>query len=137
MSRGIGAYANKILEDNETVIYEYGGYNLNAAEYRNENHLCDGSITIPKRCFAEPEVHQKLKKMPSGRKKLVAKRIPVSVDYGQMLENGLIKVENCSNCWEITEDNLHVDVMVCHLLFKLFYQYQEDGIFPEHVSYNV
>ena len=98
MSRGIGAYANKIFEDNETVIYEYGGYNLNAAEYRNENHLCDGSITILKRCFAEPEIHQKLKKMPSGRKKLVAKRIPVSVDYGQMLENGLIKVENSSNC---------------------------------------
>ena len=39
MSRGIGAYANKILEDNETVIYEYGGYNLNADEYRNENHF--------------------------------------------------------------------------------------------------
>ena len=75
MSRGIGAYANKIFEDNETVIYEYGGYNLNAAEYRNENHLCDGSITILKRCFAEPEIHQKLKKMPSGRKKLVAKQI--------------------------------------------------------------
>lgn len=62
MSRGIGAYANKIFEDNETVIYEYGRYNLNAAEYRNDNHLCDGSITILKRCFAEPEIHQKLKK---------------------------------------------------------------------------
>lgn len=32
MSRDIGAYANKILEENENVIYEYGGYNLNAAE---------------------------------------------------------------------------------------------------------
>lgn len=137
MSRGIGAYANKFLENNETVIYKYGGYNLNISEYRNENHLYDGSITISKRCFVEPEIHQKFEKMPSERKKLVTKRIPVSVDYVQMLEDGLIKVENCSNCWKTTEDDLHVDVMVCHLLFKLFYQYQEDGIILEHVTYNV
>ena len=31
MSRGIGAHAKKVLEDDETVIYEYGGYNLNGA----------------------------------------------------------------------------------------------------------
>lgn len=137
MSKGIGAYANKILEDNETVIYEYGGYNLNVPKYWNENHLCDGSITIPKRCFSEPEMHQKLKKMPSGRKKLVVKRIPVSVDYGQMLENGLIKVENCSNCWMTTDDDLCIDIMVLHLLFKLFYQYKEEETVPEHISYKV
>ena len=34
MSRGIGAHAKKVLEDDETVIYEYGGYNLNEPEYR-------------------------------------------------------------------------------------------------------
>lgn len=137
MSRGIGAHANKMFEDNETVIYEYGGYNLNDPKYRNENHLYDGSITIPKNCFTEPEMHEKLIKMPSGRKKLVRKRIPVSVDYVQMLEKRLIRVENCSNCWMTTDDDLHIDVMACHLLFKLFYQYQEEGNVPEHVSYNV
>ena len=36
MSRGIGAHANLILEDEQTVIYEYGGYNLNNSEYKNE-----------------------------------------------------------------------------------------------------
>lgn len=28
MSRGIGAHANLVLQDDKTVIYEYGGYNL-------------------------------------------------------------------------------------------------------------
>ena len=62
MSRGIGAHAKKVLEDDETVIYEYGGYNLNETEYWNENHILDGTITIQKNCFVEPEIHEKLKK---------------------------------------------------------------------------
>ena len=49
MSRGIGAHAKKVLEDDETVIYEYGGYNLNEPEYWNENHILDGTITIQKK----------------------------------------------------------------------------------------
>ena len=62
MSRGIGAHAKKVLEDDETVIYEYGGYNLNEPEYWNENHILDGAITIQKNCFVEPEIYEKLKK---------------------------------------------------------------------------
>jgi hypothetical protein len=137
MSRGIGAHAKKILEDDKTVIYEYGGYNLNEPEYGNENHILDGNITILKKCFVEPEIHKKLKKMPSGRKKLITKRIPVSVDYGKMLEDGSVKVDNCSCCWKITEDDLSVDVMACHILFKMFRIYQEEGKIPEYISYNV
>lgn len=76
MSLGIGAHANLIDEDKYFVMYEYGGYNLNDPRYLNEEHLFDGSITIPKACFAEPEIHTKLKKMPSGRKKLSQKGSP-------------------------------------------------------------
>lgn len=85
MSRGFGAHADLVAQDNETVIYQYGGYNLNEPEFRNEKHLYDGLITISRSCFAEPEIHEKLKKMPSGRKKLITKRIPVKVDYPQMI----------------------------------------------------
>lgn len=46
MSRGIGAHANLILEDEQTVIYEYGGYNLNDLEYNNDNLLYDGKVRI-------------------------------------------------------------------------------------------
>lgn len=38
MSIGIGAHANLVFEDEQTVIYEYGGYNLDDSKYRNENH---------------------------------------------------------------------------------------------------
>ena len=66
------------------------------------------------------------------------KRIPVSVDYVQMLEKGVIKVENCSNCWMTSDDDLHIDVMSCHLLFKLFYQqHQEEGRLSDYISFNV
>ena len=54
-----------------------------------------------------------------------------------MLDDGLIKVENCSCCWKKTDDSLRVDVMDWHILFKLFYQYQEDGEIPSVISYNV
>ena len=136
MSKGIGAYANKIAEDAHTVIYEYGGYNLNDPEYLNEDHIYDGTITIQRECFAEPEIHEKLKKMPSGKKKLIIKRIPVSIHYGEMIKDGRIVVENCSNCWRTTDDS-HIDVMVGHLLFYVFLRYQEEGKIPETISYNV
>lgn len=137
MSKGIGAHANLVASDENTVIYEYGGYNLNDPRYLNKDHIYDGVITIQRDCFAEPEIHEKLKKMPSGRKKLITKRIPVDVHYGEMIEDGRIIVENCSNCWRTTEDGFHIDVMVGHLLFYIFLRFQEEGMIPEMISYNV
>lgn len=137
MSIGIGAHANKIADDDHTVIYEYGGYNLNDPKYRNEDHIYDGTITIQRECFAEPEIHEKLKKMPSGKKKLITKRIPVTVHYGEMIEDGRIVVENCSNCWRTSENYFHIDVMASKILFYIFLRYQEEGEIPEMISYNV
>ena len=136
MSRGIGAHANKVAEDENTVIYEYGSYNWNDPKYRNEDHLYDGTISILRDCFAEPEIYEKVKKMPSWRKRLIVKRIPVDVEYGKMLEDGRIVVENCSNCWQTTANDLQVDIMACHLLFYIFLRYQEEGKVPESISYN-
>lgn len=137
MSRGIGAHANLVFQDDKTVIYEYGGYNLNEEEFRNETHIYDGTITIQRSCFLEPEIHEKLKKMPGGKKKLVTKRIPVATDYSKYIEDGLIVVENCSNCWKTTDDEKRIDVMALHVLFFLFLRYQEQGTLPEYISYNV
>ena len=115
MSMGIGAGANLILEDGRIIKYEYGGYNLNDLEYKNEKQIYDGSITISRECFAKPEAHEKVK---------------------SMLEEGLIKVENCSHCWKVTDDGLHIDAMACQILFKLFRKYQEDGKIPERIGYD-
>lgn len=136
MSRGIGAHANKVLEDDVTVIYEYGGYNLNEPKYRNGKHLYDGIIIISKECFIEPEIHEKLKKMPSGKNKLITKRIPVYVEYGKMIADGRITIENCSNTWKISDGEKSVDVMALHLLFYIFRRYQEEGMIPESINYN-
>ena len=62
MSRGIGAHAKKVLEDDEIVVFEYGAYNLNEPEFRNEAHVYDGYITVLKECFIEPEIHEKVKR---------------------------------------------------------------------------
>ena len=120
MSMGIGVGANLILEDERIVKYEYGGYNLNDPEYRNEKQIYDGTITISWQCFAEPEMPEKEKEMLSDQGKTVSKQMPVSVDYEKMLAEGLINVENCSNCWKVTDDRLHIDVMACRILFYIF-----------------
>lgn len=137
MSRGIGAYANLILQDDNTVIYGYGGYNLNEEKYRNEAHIYDGTITIQRSCFLKPEIHEKIKKMPNGKKKPVDKRVTVEVDYPRYIEDGLIVIENCSNCWKTTNDEKYIDIMALHILYYLFLRYQEQGKMPEYISYNV
>lgn len=136
ISLGIGAYAKLVIYDDTTVIYEYGGYNLNQKEYRNEDRVLDGTITISRSCFAEPEIHERIKKTPSGRKKTITKRIPISVDYLKMIGEGAIVVENCGNCWHTLSEN-NIDDMALRILFLLFQQYQEEGKLPENISYNV
>jgi hypothetical protein len=39
MSRGIGTNANLIFQDDLTVIYKYGNYNLNEEDLKDSNHI--------------------------------------------------------------------------------------------------
>lgn len=136
MSIGIGGIANLVLEDSQTIIYEYGGYNLNEPEYINRERICDGIITIPRHCFAEPKITEKIKRMPSGRKKKITKRIPVDVEYGDFLEKGIIKIDNYSNCWKsIQFGSAYIDETALHILFKLFNDYQVNGEMPSCIVY--
>lgn len=132
MSMGVGAFADLVLEDENTLIYQYGGFNLNEAEYENASRISDGLITINKSCLVEPEIHEKLKRLPSGRKKPIVKRIPVCVDYPKMIK-GMITVENCSNCWKTSEDENNIDVSAGWLLFYFFQEYQETGEIPKEL----
>ena len=59
MSRGFGAYAKLIAEDESSVIYEYGSYNLNEPGHSNDEHIKDGTITIQKNCFVDSEIQRK------------------------------------------------------------------------------
>ena len=85
MSRGIGGSCRIVEEDEHTVIYEYGGYNLNKPEYRNPDRICDGLITIEKSALVEPEIHIKIKRMQGGNKKVVTKRVPREVPYIELI----------------------------------------------------
>lgn len=135
MSLGYGAWANLFLQDDESVIYNYGSYDLNEQKFENKNRITDGNIFIFKSCFVEPEIHEKLKRMPNGKKKLIVKRIPRNVDISQLISEEKIVIENCSNCWDCTPAK--IDRMALNLLYKLFRQYQEEETIPEYISYNV
>lgn len=137
MSIGIGARANIISQDSKTVIYEYGGYNLNKEQLRNEKHIYDGRIIIQRRCFQKLEMCEKLKEMPNGNKKLANKKI-VEVDYLiKCLKEDLIVIDNCTNCWAVTNGEKQVDMMALSILSKIFQIYQEHDKIPQYISYDV
>ena len=135
MSKGIGGSARVIMQDENTVVYEYYAYNLNEEEYQNREHIYDGIITIDKRSLVEPEIHEKLKKQPSGRKKLMTKRIPREVDYSGLITAGKINVENSKFCWRILDNGM--GLIAIHIIFKIFNLYQSEGAIPETVGYHV
>ena len=135
MSKGIGGSARVVMQDENTIVYEYYAYNLNEEEYRNRERIYDGMITIDKRSLVEPEIHEKLKKQPSGRKKLITKRIPREVDYSVLITAGKINVENSKFCWRILDNG--IGLIAIHLIFKIFDLYQSEGAIPETVGYHV
>jgi hypothetical protein len=134
MSLGIGAFCKLIAEDEETVIYEYGSYNLNEPKYENRNHISDGIITILKNSLIEPEIHDKIKRFPNGKKKRIIKRVPKDIPLSDLLENKLITVENCSHCWKTNVHN--IDVMALTTIWYIFLEYQEKGCLPDSLSLN-
>ncbi len=91
----------------------------------------DGEIYIERNSFIEPEIHEKLKRMPSGRKKLIVKRVPNDVPYEDYIKSGIIKYKNASNTWRTY---LGVDVIALSIIRKIYYDYQETGEIPKVIS---
>ena len=132
MSLGFGGMARLAMQDENILIYEYAAYNLNEEECRNPDRIYDGIITICRDALVEPEIHEKLKKMPSGRKKNIIKRIRVDVDYDSLFKNGKIIVENSKYCWKVLDHGQGIAAM--KLLYIIFNRYQIEGEIPETVS---
>ncbi len=136
MSIGIGAIAKLSLQDEDTIIYQYCGYNLNDERYYNKDRKCDGLITIKRDCLIKAEIHEKVIRTASKRKKLVTKRIPVVVDFEKLIRSGQIVVENCSNCWRTTSvGEKELDIAAINLLEKIFLYYQENDCIPIDSGY--
>lgn len=135
MSMGFGGWCHIVEQDENTVIYEYGSYNLNDPKHYNEIHLSDGIFVIDKNSLVEPYVYEKIKRLPNGKKKYIVKRIFVDVPYTELYESGKIEIQNCSNCWKTTADD--IDVIAWKLIREVFKIYQENWQLPEGSSINV
>jgi hypothetical protein len=135
MSIGVGGYGKIVLQDKNTVIYEYGSYNLNDSQFFNNERVCDGLIVIDKSGLVEPKIREKIKRLPNGKKKIIIKRISKAVPYQELYDVGKIRIENCSNCWKSIGSGY--DYIACKLVYQIFQEYQEKGCLSEYISYNV
>lgn len=135
MSIGLGGWCKMIEQDENTIIYQYGAYNLNEPQFRNEEHLQDGWFIIHKDSLVEPESRRKLKRFPHGKKKEIIKRIVMPVPYEELYEKGSIQIQDCSHCWKTSFGAK--DYIAWHLINKVFFNYQEEGSLPEQISYDV
>ena len=131
MSRGFGAAAVLEMQDEQTAVYRYGSYNWNIEELCNPEHIMDGLIWIEKSALPEPEIHDKIKHLPNGKKKRMIKRIPRQLG-AEPLRTGQIKIENSRFCWRCTEEQY--DLMAVRLLYKISDEYQLTGSMPERIS---
>ncbi len=132
MSMGYGTYAHLIDEDETMVMYSYCCYDVCDPDYPRLKETEDGEIYVSRDSFVEPDIHRKLKRMPSGRKKVIEKRIPRDVDYQKLCSEGKIKIKNAGGTWMINSDG--ADVMAFHLIFRLFDEYQRHGTIPLMLS---
>jgi hypothetical protein len=133
MSLGYTGMCKKELEDDEIVIYSYSGENWNdgGKSKSGDSLLLDGSFVIHKDCLEEPEIHTKLKKMPSGRKKVIEKRITHTPRLSIYLETKKVYVEKeCKNAFR-RGATMPIDYIAYRLILHLFERYQVDGELPE------
>ena len=134
MSLGYGGLAVLVAADDTMLIYSYKSYNYNihVEEYREKMKLLDGEIYIDRANLVEPIIREKIKKMPSGRKKLIKKKIIQYVDVVELCETGKIKIRNASGTWLTVECGMdYVARSLCH---QVFAEYQENGMIPERIS---
>ncbi|MBO5245052.1 MAG: hypothetical protein J6B02_03015 [Selenomonadales bacterium] len=132
MSRGIGASAKLVLQDEDTVIYEYAPYDLNEDGYADGYFIRDGLIIIARSAFVEPEIREKIKRKPSGRKVLIVKCIVREVDYARLFRGGKVIVENSRFCKKPVWNG--IDQMTLRLVRYIFELYQRDGDIPSSVG---
>jgi hypothetical protein len=135
MSLGYVGYARLVAEDDEYAIYEYSGENWNDKKSVNgDDMLFDGEIQIKKSSLEEPEIHEKIRKMPNHRKKLVTKRIIHTVDIQQKIDNrDVIIIKECKN--EFSRFSAGRRYLATQLLCHIFAEYQETGRLPQKVGF--
>ncbi|MBQ6366960.1 MAG: hypothetical protein IJJ30_00220 [Erysipelotrichaceae bacterium] len=133
MGIGYCGYAKKMIEDKKTVIYSYCCYNLSQSNWKEMKEKWDGEICLSRGSFIELEIHERIKRTPSGKKKLNIKRIPRNVWPGGLAKEGKLTVKNASGTWKTNDDG--IDFMAFRLVMKLITEYQLSGLIPQCTSW--
>ena len=134
MSLGYCGKCMLIDEDNGMAIYSYSGENWNdeGVSKSGDIKLQDGVIIINKCCLEEPEIHRKLLKMPSGKKRMIEKRIICSPSIAKHIHDGNIIIEKpCKNDFARDGYSSIKYYLAYHLLYKIFETYQKEGKLPD------
>ena len=129
MSIGQEGVASLYIQDEKSVIYKYYVYNYDIPELNNKDRIEDGFITIEKDAFVEPEIHEKIKRLPNGKKKLITKKIIKYVDIFPLITNKKIIVETSKYDWKINDLNIGEGTRL--VLCEIFEDYQKQGQIPE------
>ena len=132
MSYGIGGSAVMEMEDSISVMYSYYCYNLNIERSRNPDAIHDGTILIEKATFVEPEIREKIKRFPHGKKKVITKRVKREVDLMTLLEGDKILIENSAFAWKYYKG---IDILAIRLTEEIFSEYQITGTLPKWAGY--
>lgn len=132
MSRGYAGFCRIEAEDKQTAIYSYRGENWNLPkDVSAKLEAEEGMFTVDKSCFIEPEVRRRIKKV-RGKKKLVEKVIPVSVDVDALIEDGSISIDQlCGLDKRLKDKGDSLPYYIWMLLDCLFDRYQEEGEVPK------
>ena len=72
----------------------------------------DGEITISRDALAEPEIHEKRRRRPSGRKVVEENKVLRRVVFSDLIHLGKIQVQNASGTWRTNENGIDRDAFM-------------------------
>ena len=126
MSLGYTGIAHLAISDGESALYTYACENLNVPD---NNPVEDGEIYVEFEPVVSARKIVRTKRYPDG--------IPITraenIDLAQMLEDGTLKIKNCSNATRV--DQLGVDRQALILFDHIALGIQRDETFPPSVAY--
>ena len=93
MSKGHCGHAHLVANDETLLLYSYCAYDINRADWQEIKKKEDGEIAIDRDSLIEPEVQEKVKRLPSGKRTTVVKRIEREVPYEDLLQAKKISIQ--------------------------------------------
>ena len=116
-------------QTNLVKIYEFS--KMGWKKKKNSIYCC-----IFKRCLEEPEIHVKNKKMPSGKRTTIEKRIIHTPSIGKhLIDEDIVIEKKCKNEFKRMAMS-EIDCYLAYILMnKIFEAYQRDGMLENEESF--